>query len=477
MFCSLGVSCRCCPAFSARFPNPADERSGSVCAPPVATGPTLRRWKPRKKTKEVHFFNRWPLLQPAGPRFLTYFEPALTGRLTGHPGEYPTSDPHHNEGQPWKKDEFALVDGTPEYLFNSWAPARIKAVVPQAKFVVLLRVCSPPCCRPVAGVFPSSLVRCLLWQCAAACPTHQGRRAAGQVRRSAPGALTSVLLQVSWAPARIKAVVLQARFVVLLRVRLPQAKCVALLWVCSPPCCRKCPGRRCASMLWCRRPSSSVYSGCVHPRPNVYPFCGCVHLRAAASDLPHTSCSMRCVGPSDAHLQRVAHDAAGVVQVARNHVFTRSSVQDPVARIFSAWRMTRLASCKWRHGPCEDVPSFEESVDHSLLLRDGGPCAFQSFVRPSLCKVFCKNVRKRPQLAAARRRAVCIPVVRASPLFAKCLKEMFGNEHSWLLRDDGPCAFQSFVRPSLCQVFLQSQNDRNPSTPVSALSKRPERLS
>jgi hypothetical protein len=34
----------------------------------------------------------------------------------------------------------ALVDGTPDYLFNSVAAPRIRAVVPQAKFVIILRV-------------------------------------------------------------------------------------------------------------------------------------------------------------------------------------------------------------------------------------------------------------------------------------------------------------------------------------------------
>lgn len=33
-----------------------------------------------------------------------------------------------------------LVDGTPDYLFNPVAAPRIKAVVPQARFVIILRV-------------------------------------------------------------------------------------------------------------------------------------------------------------------------------------------------------------------------------------------------------------------------------------------------------------------------------------------------
>lgn len=36
--------------------------------------------------------------------------------------------------------ERVLVDGTPDYLFNSVAAPRIRAVVPQARFVIILRV-------------------------------------------------------------------------------------------------------------------------------------------------------------------------------------------------------------------------------------------------------------------------------------------------------------------------------------------------
>jgi hypothetical protein len=67
----------------------------------------------------VHFFNRWPL--PSTQDFLEC---------------YP------NGGDPeWAlQKQFALVDATPEYLFNSMAAPRMQAVVPQAKFVIILRV-------------------------------------------------------------------------------------------------------------------------------------------------------------------------------------------------------------------------------------------------------------------------------------------------------------------------------------------------
>jgi hypothetical protein len=99
------------------------------------------RQLPRPHTKEVHFFNRWPL-PPAGS-FLRCFEPALSRRLNGTDDGSTTGGAAVSAGHPWLPPEFAMVDGTPEYLFNSWVPARLKVVVPQARFVVVLRVRSP----------------------------------------------------------------------------------------------------------------------------------------------------------------------------------------------------------------------------------------------------------------------------------------------------------------------------------------------
>ena len=46
-------------------------------------------------------------------------------------------------------NNFTLVDATPDYMFNAMAPTRVKAIWPDAKFLVLLRVrCWPlvTCC-------------------------------------------------------------------------------------------------------------------------------------------------------------------------------------------------------------------------------------------------------------------------------------------------------------------------------------------
>lgn len=40
--------------------------------------------------------------------------------------------------------DYALLDATPDYMFNAMAAPRIKMLLPQAKFLVLLRVRSLP---------------------------------------------------------------------------------------------------------------------------------------------------------------------------------------------------------------------------------------------------------------------------------------------------------------------------------------------
>ena len=71
----------------------------------------------------MHFFNRWPLPSPPKREFLRCF-PSRTWNIANMP------DPNN----------FTLVDATPDYMFNAMAPPRIKAIWPNAKFLVLLRV-------------------------------------------------------------------------------------------------------------------------------------------------------------------------------------------------------------------------------------------------------------------------------------------------------------------------------------------------
>lgn len=78
------------------------------------------RRSPDKWNKEMHFFNRWPM--PAGEMFLECF-PSAHRKISEH-----------------NLADHVLVDGTPDYMFNSVAAPRIKGMVPQAKFIVVLRV-------------------------------------------------------------------------------------------------------------------------------------------------------------------------------------------------------------------------------------------------------------------------------------------------------------------------------------------------
>ena len=70
----------------------------------------------------MHFFNRWPMPPPED--FLKCFP-------TSDGGDIPDWSVQQNK---------ALLDATPEYLFNSVAAPRVKQMVPQAKFVIILRV-------------------------------------------------------------------------------------------------------------------------------------------------------------------------------------------------------------------------------------------------------------------------------------------------------------------------------------------------
>ena len=67
--------------------------------------------------KELHFFDKWPLPTTEDVSFLSQFSDG---------GSIP-------EGS-------TLIDGTPAYLRTAMAAPRIQAIVPHAKFLVVLRV-------------------------------------------------------------------------------------------------------------------------------------------------------------------------------------------------------------------------------------------------------------------------------------------------------------------------------------------------
>ena len=62
-------------------------------------------------------------------------------------------------------------------------------------------------------------------------------------------------------------------------------------------------------------------------------------------------------------------------------------MQDPVARMLSAHRMTRAARCRGAREPCA-FPTFAEAVNATLSRRRGDDCLFQTPVcSPSLGKI------------------------------------------------------------------------------------------
>lgn len=87
---------------------------------------TCRRGHGDPWRKEVHFFDHWPL---------------------GSTQEYLSCFPAEVQEQAAVGKPHVLVDATPAYLYTPAAAPRIKQAVPNAKFVIILRV--PPYVSPV----------------------------------------------------------------------------------------------------------------------------------------------------------------------------------------------------------------------------------------------------------------------------------------------------------------------------------------
>ena len=99
--------------------------------------PSNRRRRRLRGIKEVHYFDTWPL--PKLP-YLSLFPKAST-----------------------IADDEVLVDATPAYFYEAWAPALIKKIVPHARFVVRLRVrlvLDWPMCLCASVVCVQSLCTC-----------------------------------------------------------------------------------------------------------------------------------------------------------------------------------------------------------------------------------------------------------------------------------------------------------------------------
>ena len=72
-------------------------------------------------SKEPQHFNRWPMLSTE--QYLHAWHSGVLGAMmSGSAGHR------------------VLLDASPQYLMTAAAPARVKAAVPHAKFVVVIRV-------------------------------------------------------------------------------------------------------------------------------------------------------------------------------------------------------------------------------------------------------------------------------------------------------------------------------------------------
>lgn len=85
--------------------------------------------------KELHFFNRWPPLPTNS--FPMLWRREAGDRQAPNRSKYIRAMQDQDVHLP---HSFAMLDATPEYLFNAWSPARIKAAVPHARIVLVLRV-------------------------------------------------------------------------------------------------------------------------------------------------------------------------------------------------------------------------------------------------------------------------------------------------------------------------------------------------
>jgi hypothetical protein len=88
---------------------------------------TLSPWNAKLQTKEPQFFNRWPL--PTIENYLHAWHSGVVGAmLSGAAGQR------------------VLLDASPQYLMSAVAPPRLKASIPHARFVLVVRVrYSSPC--------------------------------------------------------------------------------------------------------------------------------------------------------------------------------------------------------------------------------------------------------------------------------------------------------------------------------------------
>lgn len=96
-------------------------KSPHACREDADLWATLDPWNAKLKTKEPQYFNRWPL--PSIESYLHAWHSGVVGAMvSGAAGER------------------VLLDASPQYMMSAVAPPRVKASIPHARFVLVVRV-------------------------------------------------------------------------------------------------------------------------------------------------------------------------------------------------------------------------------------------------------------------------------------------------------------------------------------------------
>jgi hypothetical protein len=94
----------------------------------------LDPWSAKLLTKEPQYFNRWPL--PSIESYLHAWHSGVVGAMVSDAAGHRV-----------------LLDSSPQYLMSAVAPPGVKAAIPHARFVLIVRVRScliPPKMKIVA---------------------------------------------------------------------------------------------------------------------------------------------------------------------------------------------------------------------------------------------------------------------------------------------------------------------------------------
>lgn len=129
-------------------PRAHAQHASHVCREDADIWATKDPWSAKILTKEPQYFNRWPL--PAVEAYLHAWHSGVVGAMvSGAAGQR------------------VLLDASPQYMMSAAAPPRLKAAIPHARFVVLVRVrhlkhniCSCMYTTQMHGMHSTGNIRC-----------------------------------------------------------------------------------------------------------------------------------------------------------------------------------------------------------------------------------------------------------------------------------------------------------------------------